>query len=233
MLIAMTFWFFVFAVFHSITAHEFFKNALEKFFGGFFVEHFWRLIYCLLSFYLLYYAAYPYLYRIETFQWLVEYPEWLWNLAALVKISGGVLMYWGYLQLDPFEFWGFKQAYRGLRLKMNGERTADLPIKLAGVTRLEVKGVYHVVRHPMLAGGFLFVIGSPPLISTLSYAVLYFAYMVIGAYFEERRLIAHFGDDYLRYKKEVGAFFPNVKQWRAWARQVVHSVIALKAFTIP
>jgi protein-S-isoprenylcysteine O-methyltransferase Ste14 len=44
---------------------------------------------------------------------------------------------------------------------------------------------------------------------------MYTAYMVIGGYYEERRLIKVFGDDYRRYQRRVGAYFPLLRHQRA------------------
>jgi protein-S-isoprenylcysteine O-methyltransferase Ste14 len=41
---------------------------------------------------------------------------------------------------------------------------------------------------------------------------MYLAYMLIGGYYEERRLIRIFGDDYLRYRRRVGAFTPRLRR---------------------
>jgi protein-S-isoprenylcysteine O-methyltransferase Ste14 len=34
-------------------------------------------------------------------------------------------------------------------------------------------------------------------------------YTMIGAYFEERKLVQHYGDDYLEYKKTAGFILPK------------------------
>ncbi len=39
--------------------------------------------------------------------------------------------------------------------------------------------------------------------------------MVIGGYYEERRMIKVFGEDYRRYQRQVGAFFPLPGRRRA------------------
>lgn len=39
---------------------------------------------------------------------------------------------------------------------------------------------------------------------------MYATYMVIGGYYEERRLVRIFGQDYRRYQEQVGAFFPRL-----------------------
>jgi protein-S-isoprenylcysteine O-methyltransferase Ste14 len=43
---------------------------------------------------------------------------------------------------------------------------------------------------------------------------MYTAYMLIGGYYEERRMIKMFEDDYRRYQRRVGTFFPIF-----WRRQ--------------
>ena len=83
-------------------------------------------------------------------------------------------------------------------------------LKLFGTDRLVVSGVYHWVRHPMLVGGLLFLLTSGPSLNNLVYSVMYTAYMVIGGHFEERRMIKIFGEDYRRYQRRVGAYFPRL-----------------------
>lgn len=211
-----TIWFAIFSLFHSVTAHEVFKAQVAKVFGDFFVEHYWRLIYCIISYILLYYCFVPDLLQYETYQMIFNYPEWLWNIMAIVKLSGLVIAYWAYVQFDYFEFWGFRQAIKGLRHWRSGEPWK--PMRLAGVQRLEVRGIYHFCRHPMLIGGWLFLLGTIPVVTAFVYVVLYTVYMFIGAYYEEKRLISHFGDQYEQYRKDVGAFFPNLQQVKNFFR---------------
>ena len=64
------------------------------------------------------------------------------------------------------------------------------------------------MRHPMLVGGLLFLLTSGPSLNNIVYTAMYTAYMVIGGYYEERRMIKVFGEDYRRYQRRVGAFFP-------------------------
>jgi len=63
-----------------------------------------------------------------------------------------------------------------------------------------------------LVGGLLFLLTSGPSVNNLIYTAMYAAYMLIGGYYEERRLVRIFGEDYLRYQAQVGAFFPRL--WR-------------------
>lgn len=203
-------WYVLFALFHSVTAHEVFKERLARLTSPFFVEHFWRLPYCLISCFLLYTLFVAEILSVESYQLVWIYPVWLKNILALVKLAGLVINYWAFVQLDYFEFWGLRQAYRGVRTLIKGEKWAPMP--LAGVQRLEIKGIYHFCRHPALTGGLLFAMASQPYMMTFFYTGFYFVYMLIGAYYEERRLMVHFGDQYVQYRRDVGTFFPNSQQ---------------------
>jgi methanethiol S-methyltransferase len=79
---------------------------------------------------------------------------------------------------------------------------------------LEIHGVYGWVRHPMLVGGLLFYITQGPTLNAFVFALLYFLYMVIGSYYEERRLVRIFGPDYVAYRSRVGAFVPRLRSAR-------------------
>lgn len=141
----------------------------------------------------------------------VTLPLWLLNILAVVFFLGVFLTYWAFLEFDFLEFLGVKQCFQGLRGLVMGHR----PVKreIAGTDRLVVQGVYHVVRHPMLAGGFLMSIAGPPFLGTYLYSLLFFVYMMVGVFYEERRLVKNLGQQYLDYKNEVGAFFPKPKQF--------------------
>ena len=64
----------------------------------------------------------------------------------------------------------------------------------------------------MLVGGLLFLLTSGPSLNNLMYTAMYTAYMLIGGYHEERRLVRIFGEDYRRYQARVGAFFPRLRR---------------------
>lgn len=202
----------LFGALHSVGAQEPFKNALARWVGPFFVEHFWRAVYCVLSYAALYYgvASLHWGRHREYDVWLIDFPDSLWQLITVAHLGSIALMYAAFLQSDYLEFLGFKQAGRGV-LKLLG-RSRDAPeLELFGTHRLETHGVYAWVRHPMLVGGLLFLLTSGPSLNNLVYTVLYAAYMVVGGYYEERRMVRVFGDEYLRYRQRVGAFFPRLR----------------------
>ena len=99
-------------------------------------------------------------------------------------------------------------------LTLLGQSKPQLPLKLFGTRRLEVRGVYGWVRHPMLVGGLLFLVTRGPSTNNLVFTLMYTLYMLIGGYYEERRLIQVFGEDYLAYRIRVGAYLPRLSPRR-------------------
>lgn len=78
---------------------------------------------------------------------------------------------------------------------------------------LVTNGIYSRVRHPLYLATIL-VFGALLLIypfpSVVVFAVSMMFYTLIGAYFEERKLIIHYGDDYIDYKKQAGFILPRL-----------------------
>jgi protein-S-isoprenylcysteine O-methyltransferase Ste14 len=203
----------VFGLLHSIGAREPFKDRLTRWTSPFFVEHFWRFLYCALSYVALYYgvASLHWARHPENDIWLVVYPNWLWRVMTVLHLGSVALMYAAFLQSDYLEFLGLRQAGRGL-LALVGRPASQAKLELFGTHRLVVRGVYAWVRHPMMVGGLLFLLTSGPSLNNLIYTAMYATYMVIGGHYEERRMVRVFGEDYLRYQARVGAFVPRLRR---------------------
>jgi protein-S-isoprenylcysteine O-methyltransferase Ste14 len=80
---------------------------------------------------------------------------------------------------------------------------------------LVTAGVYRVFRHPQYVGLFTFFVGYFLVVNAL-YSIcltpLLLAWFLVVAYVEERYdLVVMFGDEYRKYKKRVGMFFPKLK----------------------
>ena len=211
----------LFGLLHSVGAREPCKRALARVFGRFFVDHFYRLVYCALSYYALYHVVSVLHWDLNRANdnWLVVYPEWLWQGLLVVHLGAVAFMYAAFVQSDYLEFWGVKQAWRGLR-RLAG-RPPAAPLPLFGTDRLETGGVYGVVRHPMLAAGFWFLLTSGPSLNNLVFTGLYASYMLVGGYYEEKRLVRIFGEEYLAYRRRVPPFIPRPWRWAPvsrWAR---------------
>jgi protein-S-isoprenylcysteine O-methyltransferase Ste14 len=84
------------------------------------------------------------------------------------------------------------------------------PERAAGLVRT---GMHGRMRHPIYTGiisaaiGWLLLDGHG---TTLLVVGITFVYLPIGIALEERKLIAAFGEDYVRYRREVPALFPRL-----------------------
>ena len=144
--------------------------------------------------------------------WLTSYPDWLWQTITAVSISDrSQWIYAALLQSDYLEFLG-RRARLGAALEAWLERphSRSSP-KQFGLQRLEVSGVYRWVRHPMLAGGLLYLVTCRPTLNIVVFTAMYALYMIIGSHYEERRLIQIFGRDYVTYRDRVGGFVPRLR----------------------
>jgi protein-S-isoprenylcysteine O-methyltransferase Ste14 len=178
----------LFAIIHSLTAANFFKQRIgrtPKLKGAGY-----RLRYTFISFpTALPFAAYWLLNRGST-QILLSFSGVAALLALTVKLAGAAILAISLVQTGAGEFLGIKPEQR----------------------RLVTTGLYARVRHPMYLGAILFLWASPELryLDVLLYllATLYFAF---GIYIEERRLVEEFGEAYESYRSRVPAIIPRLR----------------------
>ncbi len=77
------------------------------------------------------------------------------------------------------------------------------------------------VRHPLYLGLLLGLWSAPVMTGGhLLFAAVTSAYIVVGIGFEERDLVAQFGERYLRYRAEVGMLVPRWRRYRQPMRRV-------------
>jgi methanethiol S-methyltransferase len=203
--------FIVFAIFHSLSAQEIFKDLLARCLGSFFVKYFWRFSYCLISWVLLYpicinqLGHIPPVFNVQFY----KFSEPLRIFVDVARVLGLVIFLWAILQFDYLSFLGIKQLIQGIQILRGGR--APFNVLVSGVDHLEVKGIYRFLRHPMAVGG---VLSSLPLgglsVTWVFFFALAVSYLLVGNHIEERRLIKNFGDQYLDYKRDVGGYFPRV-----------------------
>ncbi len=180
------------SLFHSLLASLAFKsfsiNALgKKLMRGY------RLFYNLFSFI----SFLPILYLVATLPDapLYSIPTPISYLMILGQGIGIVLLIVGVLQTDTLSFVGLRQLFEE-------EKSSTL------VTR----GLYRFVRHPLYTAGLLILWLSPQV--TVNSFTMYLGatiYILIGAYFEERKLLREFGEAYAEYKSKTPMLIPWVR----------------------
>ncbi len=109
----------------------------------------------------------------------------LQGLAAMALIAS-------VMQTDPWAFAGLKQLG-------GGQESAAL------VT----SGLYAWVRHPLYSAGLVFIWLTPQMtVNRLTLWSILSAYILIGAWFEERKLRRDFGDSYAQYQAQTPMLIP-------------------------
>lgn len=118
-------------------------------------------------------------------------------IQGLLAIFALVLFIGGSRRYDLARFLGIRQLREDSAC---GVLTQDC--------HLDTGGILSMVRHPWYAGGILIVwIGNPDVTAVLTNLVIT-GYFLIGAIFEEQKLLAEFGEEYMDYRRRVSMFFP-------------------------
>lgn len=125
-------------------------------------------------------------------------PPWLWLTLPLQGIAGFALLA-GLLQTGLSNFLGVAQLF-------GWDSDQD---------DMVTSGLYRWVRHPLYTAG-LVIIGLVPRMTTslLALNLGITAYLFIGSVFEERKLIAEYGEEYKRYRRHVPRMIP--RPWKSY-----------------
>ncbi|HQU48693.1 MAG TPA: methyltransferase [Casimicrobiaceae bacterium] len=139
-------------------------------------------------------------------QWRPIVAPVIWNLEgsavanairALFWLGSGLVLVSTFL-INHFELFGLRQVWADLR-----GRTIPAP-------EFRTPLLYRHVRHPIYLG-FIIAFWAAPVMTAghLLFAVMTTAYIFVGIWFEERDLIAQFGDKYRRYRQHAGMLLPR------------------------
>jgi protein-S-isoprenylcysteine O-methyltransferase Ste14 len=85
-------------------------------------------------------------------------------------------------------------------------------------TKLVVTGPYRYVRNPMITGVLIVLIGEAIVFGSVALSICFVLFFIINhIYFicsEEPGLVKRFGDDYIRYSKNVPRWIPRLSPWK-------------------
>lgn len=187
----LAFFWILWCVVHSLTAALWFKAWAAGWMGKAYRAY--RILYNALS-------AWTVV-ALVRFQFSIP-PDWLFQPTLFTRILGGAMLLGGVvvvvvaLRKYSAEFFGMK--------KLLGNEPPPMLVQ---------DGLLGRLRHPLYLGTLLFIWGElviDPRLSHLLVDVLLTAYVFVGIWLEERKLIAQFGDEYRRYRERVPMLVPKV-----------------------
>jgi methanethiol S-methyltransferase len=181
----------LFAVQHSVMARKPFKRWWTQF-----VPHaVERSVYVLLAslaLILLFWQWRP----MPAIVWQVADPAAAAALMALLLV-GWLLVFTSTFLINHFELFGLHQVIIKLARRQMPEPRFKTPV------------LYKLVRHPIYLG-FIVAFWAAPVMTVghLLFAAVTTAYIFVGIFLEERDLVAQFGEQYERYRAQVGMLIP-------------------------
>ena len=181
----------VFAVQHSVMARQAFKRWWTRFVSPA-VERSTFVLAASLALALLLWQWRP----LPAIVWSVGNIPGQATLYLVSALGWSILLASTFL-INHFELFGLHQVFnywRGVRFDPPAFKTPAL---------------YRYVRHPLYLGFILAFWAAPRMTQGhLLFALATTAYIFVGIFFEERDLIAHFGDEYHRYRQRVPMILP-------------------------
>jgi protein-S-isoprenylcysteine O-methyltransferase Ste14 len=138
-------------------------------------------------------------------QWRPIAEPVIWSVDSVVAANILWVIFWlGWTVLltatfliNHFELFGLRQVFARI-----GGR--ELPAQ-----EFRTPFLYRYVRHPIYLG-FLLGFWSTPVMTAghLLFSIATSGYILVGIWFEERDLVAQFGEQYRRYRRQVGMLVP-------------------------
>jgi len=192
-----------FAVFHSLTVSTGYERRARRILGESAFAAYHRLIFTT-------YSSLAFLLLVLYLRSLPDTP--LYRLSGILRILfrglqilGAALLLW--TPWDLLEFVGIRQWLRHRR----GE-----PDRTGRNDRLFTGKAYGIVRHPLYLGFSSILAFQPDQTrnSAVSVAIIVL-YFYVGSFFEERRMLDQFGEEYRAYRERVPRFLPRFRKRHA------------------
>ncbi|OLS25524.1 MAG: hypothetical protein ThorAB25_22310 [Candidatus Thorarchaeota archaeon AB_25] len=161
-------------------------------------------------------------------RWGKEGYARIFNITSIVTLLIAFLSMnfwdWIYFITQPaliqpvFLLLGVISGLAGVILAMKASSVIDVStvadMRTDRKAELITDGIYSRIRHPLylatiLVFSALALVYPFPVVIVFSLSLI--GYTMIGAYFEERKLLKHYGDEYIEYKKTAGFILPKLR----------------------
>lgn len=180
----------VWGIVHSLLASMGLKDVLRRVFGDGFMK-FYRLFYNVFA--VISFLPILYLMAALPDRNLYEVPTPFAYLMRVGQAASALLLLIAVVQTDLLSFAGLRQLF---------EEEKKGPL-ITG-------GLYRLVRHPLYTFSLLILWLSPTM--SLNSFIVYSAltmYILVGIFFEERKLLREFGQEYARYRSMTPMLIPG------------------------
>ena len=187
----------LFGFLHSLLASSRFKKKLVREAGSWIA--FYRIVYNLTAIFF-FYLMYELLPKPDVVIYDLPTP---WDLIILIPQFAAVAgIIWTLRFFSGAEFLGINQAVRWFKGEYKKE---DLDERLT----LRIEGPYKYSRHPLYFFSIIFLLFRPVMdIFYLTFFLCIVAYFYAGSFYEEKKLVETFGEEYEEYRKSVPRIFP-------------------------
>jgi protein-S-isoprenylcysteine O-methyltransferase Ste14 len=127
-------------------------------------------------------------------------PGWLATVLTVVSWIGWAMVLLSTFLISHFQLFGLTQGLSPLLERETPSQPFVTPL------------IYKWVRHPIYLGFILAFWATPSMsLGHLVFAAATCGYILIGIWFEERDLVATFGQRYLQYRQDVGMLIPRLR----------------------
>jgi len=183
---------------HSFLISTRFTNLMIRLLKNYYA--FYRLFYVLISFILII-PLINYTSQLDD-KVIITYGSPV-SVIRYVLISGSLLMFfWAFFfDYDSLSFFGIRQA-----LNFKKEKKTSQP---DGIKR---NGLLGIMRHPMYLALIIYLWCQTFRLIDIVTNTLLTIYVIIGTILEEKKLVSEFGEEYIKYKKEVPMLIPFTKR---------------------
>ena len=135
-------------------------------------------------------------YSIQT-QVIIDWSGYM-RIGQVILLGMAVLLFFlGGRNYDALQFLGIKQIQEGTSNKV-----------ITDTGELQTTGILGITRHPWYLASILFIWARQLDLSGILANIILTAYLIIGTYLEEKKLLGEFGEKYMAYQSRVSMLLP-------------------------